>query len=356
MRALEILDPGPRATVQDAGRPGWRSAGVPVCGAADKTAWRLACGLSGAGGGAGEGAAAIEFALRGPVLRAVGGAVRVALAGAAGRIEGADGALRALPAFASATLAEGETLRVGAVEAGAFGYLAADADFDLPLVMGSRATDLRAGFGGLEGRSLRKGDRLAVPGPAPRGPERALTPPPPDAGPLRVIPGPQDDHFTPEALARFTATDWRVSAEVDRMGARLQGEGLTHNARGADITSDGLTVGAIQVPGDGLPIILGPDSHTIGGYPKIATIITADLSRAGQLTPGALVRFRAVTLDQARAAAVAARAALDKALAAMRPFHGAGGMDLAALASGNLVSGMIDAQAPRFPGSLEETP
>ena len=139
------------------------------------------------------------------------------------------------------------------------------------------------------------------------------------------------------------------------MGARLQGEGLTHNARGADITSDGLTVGAIQVPGDGLPIILGADSHTIGGYPKIATIITADLSRAGQLTPGALVRFRAVTLDQARAAAVAARAALGKALASMRPFTG-GGMDLAALAGGNLVSGMIDAQAPRFPGSLEETP
>lgn len=351
MRALEILDPGPRATVQDAGRPGWRSAGVPVCGAADKTAWRLACALSGAG----EGAAVIEFALRGPAVRAVGGAVRVALAGAVGRIEAAVGAARPLPAYATATLTEGETLRIGAVEAGAFGYLAADAGFDLPPVMGSRATDLRAGFGGLEGRALRKGDRLAVPGPAPQGGERTLTPPPPETGPLRVIPGPQDDHFSPEALARFTATDWRVSAEVDRMGARLQGPRLDHSAQGADITSDGLTVGAIQVPGDGQPIILGPDSHTIGGYPKIATIITADLARAGQLISGATVRFRVVTLDQARAAAVSRRAALDKALASMRPFTG-GGMDLAALASGNLVSGMVDAQAPRFPGSLEETP
>ncbi len=345
MRALEIVAPGPRAHVQDAGRLGLRGAGVPPCGAADGPLWRLGNGVAGAP----EGAAAVEFALRGPTVRAVGGPVRVALAGAAGRL----GERGALPALRSATLAEGETLTVGAVEGGAVGYLCVGGGLDLPPVLGARATDLRAGFGGVAGRALAAGDRLPVGGPPPAGPERAGALPQATAGPLRVVMGPQTAHFTEAALAAFLDAEWRVSDQVDRMGARLLGPRLVHSDLGADMVSEGMLRGAIQVPGDGAPIILGVDAHTIGGYPKIAVVISADLPRVGQLLPGAAVRFAAVTVEQAVGARRAAESALAEALAAVAALRD--GPDLAMLASSNLVSGVIDARRPSLPGGLEET-
>jgi biotin-dependent carboxylase-like uncharacterized protein len=351
MRALEIVDPGPRATLQDAGRPGFRRMGAPVSGAADAPRWRMALAVAGAAADA----AAIEFALKGPVVRAVGGPVRVALAGAAGRITGLDGA-RPLPALRSATLAEGETLTVGPVAGGAYGYLAVAEGIDAPVVMGARATDLRAGFGGWEGRALAAGDRLPLLGAAPAGPERVLAAPPPEpAGPLRVVLGPQRDHFTDAAVETFLSADWAVTPEADRMGVRLEGPRLEHSATGPDIASEGLTIGAIQVPGGGQPILLGVESHTIGGYAKIATVISADIPRIARLTPGARLRFGAVSIEQAVAARRAAESALTAALASVRPWTGEAGIDEAALRSANLISGALDALRPP-PAAEEDTP
>ncbi|SEA68344.1 biotin-dependent carboxyltransferase family protein [Rubrimonas cliftonensis] len=342
VRRLDVIAPGPRTLAQDAGRAGWRGVGAPVSGAADGVLWRLAQAVAGGP----EGACALEFALLGPTLRAAGGPARVALGGAEGRVTGADGEARRAPALRSFTLAEGETLAVGPVSGGAVGYLAVEGGFDLPVVMGARATDLRAGFGGFRGRALAPGDRLPLAGPPPQGPERALAaPPPPPEGPLRVIMGPQTDHFTVEALETFLAAEWRVSDDVDRMGARLQGPRLRHSDKGADMISEGLAIGAVQVPGAGQPIVLGVDSHTIGGYPKIAVVVTADIPRLGRLTPGRTVRFAAVTLAEAAAARRAAAADLARAIAAIRPVAGgAAPVDLAALASANLVSGVVSAR------------
>lgn len=341
-RTLEVMAPGPRTLAQDAGRPGWRGVGAPVSGAADGVLWRLAQAVAGGP----EGACALEFALLGPTLRASGGPVRLALGGAEGRVSGPDGEARRAPALRSFTLAEGETLAIGPVAGGAVGYLAVEGGLDLPVVMGARATDLRAGFGGFHGRALKAGDRLPLAGPPPHGPERALTaPPPPACGPLRVIMGPQADHFAAEALETFLAAEWRVSDEVDRMGARLEGPRLRHSEKGADMISEGLAIGAIQVPGAGQPIVLGIESHTIGGYPKIAVVVAADIPRLGQLTPGRTVRFAAVTLEQAAAARREAAAALARALASIRPVQGgAAAVDPAALASANLVSGVVSAR------------
>ncbi|MFN3615054.1 MAG: biotin-dependent carboxyltransferase family protein, partial [Rubrimonas sp.] len=305
IRALAILDPGPRATVQDAGRTAARRMGAPVSGVADAPLWRLTQAVAGGP----DGAACVEFTLKGPRIRAEGGALRVALGGAEGRITGPEGEAP-LPALRSATLAPGQTLTVGPTAGGAAGYLCVQGGLDVPMVIGARATDLRAGFGGWKGRALQAGDVIPVAGPPPGGPEQTADPLPRATGPFRVILGPQQDHFTEDAVAAFLSAEWRVGSEVDRMGARLEGPRLDHSALGPDIASEGLTIGAIQVPGGGQPILLGVESHTIGGYAKIACVIGADIPRIGQLVPGARLRFAAVTADQALAARRAAAAAL----------------------------------------------
>ncbi|MCP1168454.1 hypothetical protein NHG85_07930, partial [Limimaricola sp. ASW11-118] len=174
-------------------------------------------------------------------------------------------------------------------------------------------------------------------------------PPAPETGPIRAVPGPQAEWFTPEAMARFFDSDYRVGAETDRMGMRLEGPVLAHSERGADIISDGIAPGAIQVPGSGQPIVLLADAQTTGGYPKIATVIGADLSRLARLAPGDLLRFQAVTVEEAEEAARARRAALDR-MAQDIVAAGAGRIDRRALWSANLVSGAVDALCPdHFP-------
>lgn len=347
MTALVVRAPGPQTTLQDLGRPYARRHGVPLGGAADMEAHRLALALAGAPGDA----ATLEFRLAGPTLAAQGGSVRVALVGAAGRIARADGRTEALQPLRSATLEDGDALAVGA-SAAAGGYLALWPAPAVAPVLGARGTMLRAGFGGWRGRALEAGDRLELEGPPPAGPERAVDWAP-GAGPLRVMMGPQEDHFMPEALAAFLSGAFTATEGTDRMGARLAGPHLAHSALGADILSEGLAPGSVQVPGDGQPILLGVDAQTIGGYPKIATVISADLPRIGRLKPGDAVGFAAVTLEEARAAWRAAEAALSAAAAAIRPVGGA--PDAAALHGAELSGGAVDAARPHhFPHALPE--
>ena len=182
------------------------------------------------------------------------------------------------------------------------------------------------------------------PQPAP-GPNLHLPQPPAwNDGPIRAVPGPQADHFDAAALAAFTTTAWRLTADADRMGVRLDGPALQH-AGAREIVSDATVPGSVQVPGNGLPIVLLADAQTAGGYPKIATVVSADLPRVAQLRPGATLHFQFVDVAAAEALARAAEAETRALLASLRPWW-PGGLDIEALYTGNLVSGMLHALAP----------
>jgi 5-oxoprolinase (ATP-hydrolysing) subunit C len=171
---------------------------------------------------------------------------------------------------------------------------------------------------------------------------RCLSPWDGTQGPVRVVPGPQDDHFPPSTLASFYTQEWQATPAQDRMGLRLQGEALTHlSPAAADIVSDGVTPGAIQVPANGQPIVLLADGQTVGGYPKIATVITADLPRLAHLRPGTRVRFSAVTAEQAQRALQEQRNRWQQWQAGIEVFLPAGTVDEAALYRSNLISGML---------------
>jgi biotin-dependent carboxylase-like uncharacterized protein len=295
---LRVITPGPLTTIQDGGRRGWLRFGVPDSGALDCRALAVANLLVGNRPETG----ALEMTLAGGTFAAEG-AMRIALAGAdmPMTIDGVPAARER-----SHRLAAGAVLSIGAARSGARAYLAASGGFAVAPVFGSTATHLRAGIGGFEGRALRAGDVVPVAGPPPAGPDLRLSGEPlPRPARLRVVPGPQDDHFTPAALALLCEAVFTVTAQSDRMGYRLSGPALAHTA-GFNIVSDGIAPGSIQVPGDGQPIILLADRQTTGGYPKIATVISADLAALGQMRPGDAVRFEAVTLAES----VAARRAL----------------------------------------------
>jgi biotin-dependent carboxylase-like uncharacterized protein len=330
---LEVLACPVPASIQDLGRPGYRHLGVPLSGALDTVSFRLANALVGNP----PSAAALEMRLAGPRLRA-STAVRVALAHAEATIETADGARKPLPAWQSVTLAAGDILKIGAVHGGA-GYLAVAGGFDVPQVLGSRSTYARAGIGSL----LREGMSLSVGSTNPNVIELAVLPAPSfeNEGSIRIIPGPQREAFTGAAFASLIGSTYTVTNEADRMGLRLAGPALAHVA-GADIVSDAVTPGAIQVPGDGRPIVLLADCQSVGGYAKIATVIAADLPRLGRLLPGNTLRFAPVNVEQALAALRADEDWLARTVAGLRPVN-SGGIDLDALYQCNLVDGVIHA-------------
>jgi biotin-dependent carboxylase-like uncharacterized protein len=334
---IEILDAALPASFQDGGRPGYRHLGVPLSGALDLQWLALANAL------AGNAAAtvALEIRLRGPRLQALR-PVTLALAGEfSACIEDAAGQSRPAANWRSHALAEDEVFDCGFLRSG-IGYLAVHGGFDLPLVLGSRSTYARAGIGGINGRATRTGDRIGVGAVEPPMLMRLPHPPQIADGPLRVIAGPQREHFTDAAWAKFLNSDFIVSREADRMGLRLDGPQLEHDPTlGADIVSDGVAPGAIQVPGDGRPIILLADCQTVGGYPKIATVIAADLPRLGHALPGQSLRFVEVNIEQALTARRRAVTELTECIASIladRPF------DLDALYAANLIDGVIDAQ------------
>lgn len=288
--ALLVEEAGLFTTVQDLGRCGHQRLGVPPSGALDPFSLRTANLVVGNP----PGAAGLEMCRVGATVRVRAESARVALAGAFAPAGD-------LPLLESRTLRHGDALRIGRIAGGAL-YLAVEGGFDLLPVLGSLSTYTRGGIGGFEGRRLRPGDALPLVRPAatPR-PERALphAVPAERDRPLRVVLGPQADHFTEAAVEALLMADFAVTPEADRMGLRLQGPRLEHLGP-PEIASDGNATGCLQVPGSGQPIALLPDRHTAGGYPKIATVITADLHRLGQAVPGTVLRFEAVAPEQAR--------------------------------------------------------
>ena len=330
---------GPGVTIQDLGRRGSARWGVTGCGAMDPAALRLANRVLGNP----DGAAVIEVSLGGLEIEAEDGPIGVAVVGGAFDVR-LDG--RVLASAAALTLRPGMRLTVRAGAAGSWASVAIAGGIDAAEVLGSRATHTRSHLGGLDGRGLRAGDRSTIVDPR-RGPEMPAAidtaPLAADQGPIRVMLGPQDDHFDAATIAAFLATDWRLSPRSDRMAYALDGPPLAH-ARGHDIVSDAVAHGAIQVPGSGLPFVLMADRQPTGGYPKIATVIGADLGRMAQIRPGETVRFAAVSLE----AAVAARRRLADRLAApirLLPLL-RGDLTTSDLLAVNLVSGTIDASAP----------
>lgn len=343
--AVEVVEAGLANTVQDRGRFGHRAIGVPPGGAAD--ALLLACANRLAGNA--DDAAAIEMPLAGPALRALDGPVRVALMGAVqAQVLRAGGAVDKLDGAHSATLERGDVLRVGAVRAGV-AYLALSGGCQVPACLASRSTYARARLGGVAGRPLAAGDLL--PCGAPEGDAELQWRAGPwrhEQGPVRVMPGPQDEAFEPAAIEDLLQSDWRVGRETDRMGMRLEGPALAHRGS-ADLTSEGVVPGAIQVPGNGQPIVLLADAQTVGGYPKIACVIRADLPRLAHLRPGDVLRFAAVDRAQALEALRAQADALARWAATIAPWRRPGSMDLEALGALSLVSGMIDARSDTLP-------
>ncbi|MCK2127938.1 5-oxoprolinase subunit PxpB [Thauera aromatica] len=340
---LEILSPGAYASIQDGGRRGFRRIGVPWAGALDRRLMRIANALAGRT----EDAPLIECFDGGLHLAARGGAVKVAVAGdALLEVDGIDGRRRLAP-WRSVTLADGEHLRIRKLGGGRIAMVAV-IGLDLPAVMGSAATYARAGLGGVDGRTLTAGLRLALADNAdPWGSDRVLPRPPElTPGPIRLVPGPQDDHFSAAALEALVSGDYRVTTETDRMGIRLEGARLEH-AGAAEIVSDATVPGSIQVPGTGQPIVLLADAQTAGGYPKIATVIGADLGRLAALRPGQSLRFISVSAAEGARIARAAEAQTRALIAAIRPLP-ADGIDLVALYTTNLVGGVANALGAEY--------
>lgn len=294
---LKVLSPGFHPTVQDLGRHGFQDLGVAVSGALDPISLRLANALLGNPDTVGG----LEIRLLGPTLRVEADSVRLALSGTDATMDVQGGGTCELAPWRSVTLRLGDVIRIGAIRDTGCCYLAVEGGFDLPDVFGSQSTHIKAGFGGLDGRALAEGDELPLClGKASEGGDRRLPNPPLlDTGEcIRVVLGPQDSYFHAHAIATFLDSEYEVSKEADRMGLRLLGAPLEHS-KGFNISSDGIATGAIQVPGNGLPIILLADHQTTGGYPKIATVASADLPRLGRMRPGQTVRFEALSAAEA---------------------------------------------------------
>jgi biotin-dependent carboxylase-like uncharacterized protein len=251
-----------------------------------------------------------------------------------------------IEAMRSIRLRRGQIVRIGALTNGSVLYMAVEGGFDIAPVLGSVSTSIRDGFGGWQGRALKAGDEIplrrmrASDEPDRRLQELDLTPPPR----FRVIMGPQSDYFSDQEIAAFFASEYTVSGNSDRMGMRLSGRPIAH-ARGYNITSDAIAPGSIQIPGNGEPIVLLADRQTTGGYPKIATVVTADLPALGRLRIGCKVRFEPVT----HAAALELRrkflAELERIEERIVPLCRAEPDFAAMLLAHNLIGGVVDANA-----------
>ena len=288
MSWIEVQSPGLFTTVQDLGRNGYGPWGVSAAGAADPNALRIANLLLGNQ----THAAGLEMTLQGGQFLFPEGAL-VAIGGADFGV----------PAWEVFEVPSGQTVTCGRSRSGARGYLCVRGGIEVPLVMGSASTDVVSSLGGFEGRALRRGDRLEIGSKTNRPPRRTLRP---DLIPLlaprevfRVTEGPQAEWFTAGSVAAFYGSRYTVTADANRMGIRLAGATL-ETASGAELITEGVSLGCIQVPAGGQPVILSVEQQTTGGYPKIANVIAADLPALGQLKPGDEIRFERVDLREAR--------------------------------------------------------
>jgi antagonist of KipI len=295
---VRVKRAGLLTTVQDCGRWGYQARGVPVAGPMDLFSHRLANAIVGNRADA----ATLEVTLTGPQLEFADDRI-VAVTGAE---------FDNVPSGTSFPVSPGQLLAFGARRRGARAYIAITGGLDVPVVLGSRATHLPSKMGGFEGRALKAGDELPLGSfdreRSPKGGRYELVS---ATATLRVMPGPQAEKFASDALDVLTSHPYRIDPNSNRVGYRLTGPRLRHAVE-ADIISDATPIGSVQVPASGEPILLMADRQTTGGYAKIATVIAADLSIAGQLAPGDEIRF--VVCSQA--AALEALRAQERAIAA----------------------------------------
>ena len=303
--SIMVLNPGLLTTVQDMVRVGYQQFGVPVSGVMDPRAAAVANILVGNP----EDEAVLECTMLGPQLR-FDAANTIAITG--GDLMAAlDG--QVVPTYRAVTVQAGQTLRFQAPKTGCRAYIAFAGGLDIPEVMGSRSTYLKAKIGGLGGRKLQKDDVIGfrAPGIPKNLSERYIYPEfiPHPVYTLRVVMGPQDDAFTDSGIATFLRETYSVTNEFDRMGCRLDGMPIQHVTDG-NIISDGIAFGAIQVPTEGKPIIMMADRQTTGGYTKIANVISADFRLLSQIKAGDKVKFERVSIQTAQEALLNQRAAL----------------------------------------------
>lgn len=315
MITLSVTQCGPAASVQDFGRFGYRRYGVSTAGAMDRRALALANALVGNP----PDRAAVELPLTGATFEIKGGQIIVAAYGPGTTLAVAG---RRIAARTSAQASDGDTIVVGPPTKGVYSYLAVAGGIGTKPLLGSRSRHRRSGIGGgvlapgdclpcVEnglGHPVFLAEGLEQEGDEQRDAENCW-----DGdkrgdrdergdGEIRILSGPQSDHFTDHAWTKFLSQPYRIDPRSDRMGIRLEGPEL-ESAAGHDIVSEGVVPGSLQVPGNGKPIALGQDCQTTGGYPKIATVISADLGRLAQLPTGHSVRFRLVSRTEAIEAA-----------------------------------------------------
>jgi biotin-dependent carboxylase-like uncharacterized protein len=336
---LKVLAPGLHTTVQDLGRIGYQHIGVPVSGALDGFGLRLANALVGNN----QGEAGLEILIGGPTLEVTADKARVALAGGGAHLVVSGEAPYSIRSGRSITLSRGNTFKVVLGEESACCYLAVAGGIAVPVVLGSASTYVRAAIGGLEGRALRRGDLvpLAVASAVERVEMHLPTSALADVErPIRVVLGPQQEYFTEDTISTLLNAEFRVSKDFDRMGMRLDGPPLRHK-RGWDIVSDAIPTGSIQVPGSGKPIILLADHQTTGGYPKIATVISADLGIVGRRRPGDIVRFASVDIECAEELCRNEERRFAALIATLQPIAEDRTLDVPSLYGENLISGVI---------------
>ncbi len=338
---LRVVASGLGTSVQDAGRFGYQRFGVSTAGVLDRVAMAAANTIIGNG----SHTAVLEMLYLGATLEVAAESIRVACVGLGASLEVTEeSATRQVPSAESVRLMRGARIRAVVGRNAISCVLAVEGGFKLAPVMGSFSTLTRAQIGGFEGRVLADGDLLplareeAEERPELKLPDLDLAVPPR----IRLVLGPQDDYFTPEALATLLSASYEVTRAADRMGIRLAGPPLAH-AKGFNIVSDGIAAGSIQVPGDGQPIILLADRQTTGGYPKIATVASVDLPALGRIGPGAKLQFEAISVEVAedlRRAQARVEAGWREQLQPAIPDRG---LREASLYGDNLISGVADA-------------
>ena len=302
---LTIKKAGLLTTVQDLGRWGCQSSGVPVAGAMDLHALRLGNIMVGCE----IGAAALEVTLAGPEIAVAGEGLAVFVGAELGfAVNGKE-----VGSWQAVALKDGDLISFRGTKCGCRGYLCFAGGIDVPLVMGSRSTYTRAKIGGYQGRALKSGDVLKTGEPNLLWRRNAgfvlpqeLRPDYQSDRPLKIIQGLQQDAFTEAGLATLFGSEYTVTNESDRMGCRFEGPQVEH-AKSADIVSDAIPLGAVQIPGHGLPIVMLADRQTTGGYTKVGVLTQAAIEALAQKAPGSKVRFERISMKEAVAELKAAR-------------------------------------------------
>lgn len=294
MPSIKVIKSGLCTTIQDIGRTGYQQYGIPVSGVMDEFAFRIGNYLVEAD----ENNAVLEIPYIGPTLE-FDFDITIAITGAdlSSKINNQD-----ISMWKSINVKKGDILSFSTIKSGARAYIAFAGEIDVPIINGSKSTLLKSKLGGFEGRQLKIGDIIEIKNPRFLTKKNVLNlkyiPNYQKFEEIRVVLGPQDKYFTEKGIETFLNSEYEISREADRMGMRLEGEIITHKDK-ADIISDAVVFGSIQVPGNGKPIILLADRQTTGGYTKIATVIKADLPKLAQMSPGYKIKFKALSIEEA---------------------------------------------------------